>query len=294
MYDTFAGTCAQYIFLSSLLPTHWEALLISCMWLIHDHLHVMHTPSLHCELSHVVLTEPVCDHDTWLLQLVMSQLTGDTAAKVLVFTMTKAATSHIITLLTHTSHSTLAYCTDMPEKDKAGMLQAFCWGMTQVVVTMTAFGSGIDIPYIRMVIHLSGVYKVINLVQQASRATRGTCGTTLSILLVTQAWALGLLQGSNSLNHSTLREYIMMTGCCQEVLLCYLDPDKHHPFSCVPSDRAMCDNCVTCMIDLVCSMDAITSAPPGTDTVAMAQQAALVQAGVTAPPTPRPHDGLPL
>jgi superfamily II DNA helicase RecQ len=126
-----------------------------------------------------------------------------------------------------------AYFAEAEKKTEA--LQAWIEGRTRVIVGTNALGLGIDVPNVRLVVHVGGMFDLLNYGQESGRAGRdGRRSEAIAVI--------GEGPGKYKDTEERLMwEYLLSEGCRRVKLDQYLDGNLETQ-GCVEGQEA-CDNC---------------------------------------------------
>lgn len=110
---------------------------------------------------------PTVNADAMILRI-LEKVPG----KVVIFCQFRSRTEWLADMLTSHGYPTAAYHAGLERETRNQVMQAYLTGQIRVVAATSAFGMGVDIPDIRLVIHDHIPRSMIDYVQQAGRAGR--------------------------------------------------------------------------------------------------------------------------
>ena len=100
--------------------------------------------------------------------------------KIAVYVLTK---SHAMDLVEKVPEAGI-YWSDLEKGEKEEIADSFMTGQKRVLITTTAFGTGIDHKKIRVVIHYGGAYGIMEFHQQSGRGGRDSLAA-ISVIITT-------------------------------------------------------------------------------------------------------------
>ena len=236
--DWFAGHGIQRVFLSATLPASSEKDLRDEMKLASHRTAVVRASTMRHNITYHVQVVPPVKMITTLEKILTEQ--RERRQKTLVFVCSH---SDLADLARH--FSTTGFSAELPTADRQMLQDAFCDGQTDLMIATTAFGTGIDIGNVTVVVHYGHCFDIEQLQQQACRGARRPGETARSTLLISPAAHAKLATegASGPEGRKVLGKYVVTQGCRLQVLSAYFDGDPGRPCSELTPEHALCDNC---------------------------------------------------
>ena len=229
-----ASLPVQQIFMSATLPRRTFRHLCTIM-----NLHPANT-TLHRAPTHRPNVKPIvviCPRVQLLpILLAIIRLQAIRQAKTLVF-VCGFKELNALAKATHTR----PYSSELEPAHRRALQDEFVTGRQPVMIATSAFGTGLDVPGVTIVIHYNGAFGLLELTQQAGRAgRRGENAQSILLLDPQSAKRLDSAPPSNS-DHHALATYAFTPGCRRTVLSNYFDGVSDA--TCSTLQSTLCDNC---------------------------------------------------
>jgi ATP-dependent DNA helicase RecQ len=121
-------------------------------------------PNLHLGVEHVP--------DPAAVDAALLEAAGQERGTILVYTATRDDTERLAELLADRRRPALAYHGGLSRRDREAVHERFAADEPCVVIATTAFGMGIDVPHVRMVVHTEPPESLDAYLQEVGRAGR--------------------------------------------------------------------------------------------------------------------------
>lgn len=245
----------QLVLLTATLPRESEALLCQRMHLDSHTIQWFRRRTSRSNVAYHVIEigarEPVHTVSEQMIQWIQQRVRQVAMGKVVIYANTVATVQQIAHALSCPAFSSRAV-------DKPGMLASFRKQNPGLIVATSALGTGIDIPDIRLVIHVGRVRSLLEYGQESGRAGRD--GGDSQVIMLIDGHGRGW--GDAPTVDSRVEEYIA-GGCRRQVLDAYLDGtvDGYTRQQCEPGE-AICDQCSRLMSSDPARPDARPTASP--------------------------------
>ncbi len=219
----------QILFLSATLPPSQEATFRALFLFRDDELHVLRTSTNRENIGYLVEHRSPSDPDVTrrIQKGVRRTLQKNSADRCLIYCHSIDEGSSIAEALRCEFYHAQADGKDL-------ILRRYRERVSRVLVTTNALGMGIDIPDIRLVVHVGNPFSLIEYAQQSGRAGRDGASCS-AVILVNAAAVPARAPGRTSFEQQALSQFLMKTSAdtpCRRVTLNhYLDG---------PSERKGC------------------------------------------------------
>lgn len=161
----------------------------------------------------------------------------------IVFVPTRDSTNKIARLLTSMGKKVVVYHAGLAREERSSAEKAISGRLPEIIVATSAFGMGMDHPYLKWVVLWQAPLSVLSLAQAIGRIGRNPAKARALVLWDEDDFRLleWTVQGSihRRKDLSDLFEFLRGPGCRKEGLCRYFEPERPHQTSC-----GACDICV--------------------------------------------------
>jgi superfamily II DNA or RNA helicase len=222
------GETQMLLLTATLPPCQQNDLFVRMSWLPAD-VHLIRARTTRPNLRYAVIEggPTTVTHRAALTQIVQSTRQARPQSKILIICQSIAHIQQIVQSGLFPCH---AYYAKLRPIEKQSLLQGFRNGEISVLVASGAFGAGIDIPDIHLVIHADEPRTLLEYGQESGRAGRDQA-PTLAVIL----------RGGIPTTDVLVKQYLEQTQCRRVLLNDYLDGARDRKL-CFRSEQA-CDLC---------------------------------------------------